>query len=429
MNKLIKSKIIFSLVFLVIMLFYPSSLLAQDIGSVVRVNPSGFFSNTVDYRYNRQTANWEYSGPSNIGWDNVSEMGWWSGGSSKGIHRVTGTALSKMSEAEGLQLLGQLRSDEVVVTGLPEGFVAPPTTETTETAGSDQSSKPTAPTETSQTTVATPLKPPAIKMTIGNFSGWGESGGWTQSGNTVSISWLGDYISVLYQYGVGLAAVLAAVMIMVGGFIWLMSAGSPDKVGKAKDFIISALTGLFLALFSFMILATINPRLTKLEPLEVGLPDYVEAGNPYSTNYSGTIDEVLAQSTNDYGNTVANAFLRWFEGELRKKYPNANPVINNFNVFEHNDNGRYSYEFFLERNNEVDNFIRSLRYNEESEVYYMNEPGYGLFRFTGFRWTPRFETYMTFREVVDSNGNNTWGVVAETGKWIPPGIIDLIREI
>ena len=95
------------------------------------------------------------------------------------------------------------------------------------------------------------------------------------SGDGQCIGWIGDYVSALYQYGVGLAAVLAAVMIMVGGFIWLMSAGSPDKVGKAKDFIFSALSGLFLALFSFMILATINPELVSFSPLSTGgLPEF-----------------------------------------------------------------------------------------------------------------------------------------------------------
>jgi len=80
-------------------------------------------------------------------------------------------------------------------------------------------------------------------------------------GTQCNIGWIGQYISAIYQYGVGLAAVLAVVMIMAGGFIWLMSGGSPDKVGVGKDFITAALTGLILALFSFLILQTINPKL------------------------------------------------------------------------------------------------------------------------------------------------------------------------
>ncbi|MFA6410555.1 MAG: pilin [Candidatus Buchananbacteria bacterium] len=94
-------------------------------------------------------------------------------------------------------------------------------------------------------------------------------------GGKCSIPWISQYISALYAYGVGAAAILAMVMIMVGGFIWLLSAGSPDKVGKAKEFITSALTGLLLALFSFLILNTVNPKLTSLDTLQVNDIRYI----------------------------------------------------------------------------------------------------------------------------------------------------------
>ena len=84
-----------------------------------------------------------------------------------------------------------------------------------------------------------------------------------------TINWIGEYIGALYRYGVGLAVILAVIMIMLGGFMWLMSAGSPDKVGRAKEYITGALTGMFLALFSFLILYTINPRLVSLEGLSI----------------------------------------------------------------------------------------------------------------------------------------------------------------
>jgi len=95
-------------------------------------------------------------------------------------------------------------------------------------------------------------------------------------GETCSIGWIGQYIGAVYQYGVGLAAVLATIMIMVGGFLWLTSGGSPDRVGRAKEFITGSLTGLLLALFSFMILYTVNPRLVALEGLSIRRPLEIE---------------------------------------------------------------------------------------------------------------------------------------------------------
>ncbi|MDX9893544.1 MAG: hypothetical protein RB292_04015 [Patescibacteria group bacterium] len=95
------------------------------------------------------------------------------------------------------------------------------------------------------------------------------------AGDECEIPWIGEYISALYRYGVGLAVTLAVVMIMAGGFLWLMSGGSPDRVGKAKEFIISAFSGVLLALFSFIILQGINPELVKLNPIKVYFPDAV----------------------------------------------------------------------------------------------------------------------------------------------------------
>ncbi|MFA6410968.1 MAG: hypothetical protein WCW26_05355 [Candidatus Buchananbacteria bacterium] len=115
----------------------------------------------------------------------------------------------------------------------------------------------------------------------------------SSNSNCVEIGWISQYISVLYTYGVGAAAILAMVMIMIGGFIWLLSAGSPDKVGKAKEFITSALAGLLLALFSFLILNTVNPKLTSLEPLSVSaiteqVAKCCRVGDSYEFQYSNT---------------------------------------------------------------------------------------------------------------------------------------------
>ena len=75
---------------------------------------------------------------------------------------------------------------------------------------------------------------------------------------------LGQYLSILYNYLIGIAGVLATVMIMVGGVRWLLAAGDPGKIGAAKETIGSAVIGLALALGSFLVLNTINPQLVEL---------------------------------------------------------------------------------------------------------------------------------------------------------------------
>ena len=92
-------------------------------------------------------------------------------------------------------------------------------------------------------------------------------------GEYCSIPWVGEYIQAVYRYGVGVAVILATVMMMIGGFIWLASAGSPNQISTAKNFISSALFGLLLALFSYLILLAVNPELVKLRPLVVYVPE------------------------------------------------------------------------------------------------------------------------------------------------------------
>lgn len=122
------------------------------------------------------------------------------------------------------------------------------------------------------------------------------------------INWIGQYISGIYRYGISLAAVLAVVMVMVGGFIWLSSGGSADKIKTAKSFIGSAFAGLLLALFAFVILNTINPRLVNLDPLKIQSIKNVESAENYQC-----FSEVSQNQCNKayiievYGTDVGNA--------------------------------------------------------------------------------------------------------------------------
>lgn len=89
-----------------------------------------------------------------------------------------------------------------------------------------------------------------------------------QGDMTITNSSLGTYIQAIYKYGLALGASLAVIVIMIGGVIWLTSAGSPEKVKNAKNYIGGAITGLVLLLGSYLLLYTINPKLVEFGPLE-----------------------------------------------------------------------------------------------------------------------------------------------------------------
>lgn len=103
--------------------------------------------------------------------------------------------------------------------------------------------------------------------------------------------WIAEYINGIYKYGFGIAGILAAIMLMAGGVIWLTSAGDASKIGQAKNLITGSVIGLIVLSTSYIILETINPELTnlkhitikgieKIAPSEVKRPSD-EAENPY----------------------------------------------------------------------------------------------------------------------------------------------------
>lgn len=87
------------------------------------------------------------------------------------------------------------------------------------------------------------------------------------SSDMVQSTLLRDYVVGIYNYSFAIAGILAAIVLMGGGVFWLISGGSPDKIGKAKKIIGSSLVGLALLFGSHLILNTINPDLLKMKAL------------------------------------------------------------------------------------------------------------------------------------------------------------------
>ncbi|MFH1662209.1 MAG: pilin [Candidatus Falkowbacteria bacterium] len=74
---------------------------------------------------------------------------------------------------------------------------------------------------------------------------------------------IANYITVIYKYAIGIVGILATVVMMYGGVLWIMAGGSPERVTNAKSWIVASVTGLVLALTSYTILYTINPALVE----------------------------------------------------------------------------------------------------------------------------------------------------------------------
>jgi len=110
---------------------------------------------------------------------------------------------------------------------------------------------------------ADPIK---LKMQVGipgAETGFGP--GETYTFDTKSTKPIAQYIRSIYKYAIGVVGILATVVMMIGGIMWIMSGGSPERAGEAKAYISASLTGLVLTLASYLILATVNPALTNFK--------------------------------------------------------------------------------------------------------------------------------------------------------------------
>ncbi len=107
----------------------------------------------------------------------------------------------------------------------------------------------------------------------------------------VQIPWLSEYILAIYKYGLSIAGILAALILMAGGALWLVSGGDASRVTQAKELIAGSVTGLIILFSSYIILIQINPDLVQLKPITIGTiqgVDLVSDGSDSQSNLSST---------------------------------------------------------------------------------------------------------------------------------------------
>lgn len=87
-------------------------------------------------------------------------------------------------------------------------------------------------------------------------------------GPITTVKDIGSYINAFYTYALGAAALIAIVMIMIGGVQYILGAANPEMVGQAKSRMTNAVVGLILILGAYVILNTVNPYLVKFKTIQ-----------------------------------------------------------------------------------------------------------------------------------------------------------------
>lgn len=106
---------------------------------------------------------------------------------------------------------------------------------------------------------------------------------------TIVPSLLPTYIAGIFKLVVWIAVLLSVLVIMIGGYRWITAAGSQERVGGAQKMIGGAISGLLLALISYFILGTINPKLVNLEGIKPPPVERIALDDPhvYDENAEG----------------------------------------------------------------------------------------------------------------------------------------------
>jgi len=79
------------------------------------------------------------------------------------------------------------------------------------------------------------------------------------------------YMKTIYKFGVGAAAILAVMMIMIGGVLWMTAGGNQERVTSGRTYITGAIVGLVIALGSYTMLRIVNPSLVMFTPMKIQL--------------------------------------------------------------------------------------------------------------------------------------------------------------
>lgn len=126
----------------------------------------------------------------------------------------------------------------------------------------------------------------------------------------LNVPFLGEYISAIYKYSVGLISLIAVMVLIISGVQIITSAGSSETISAAKHRIISSVIAIALTAGSYTILYTINPELVNLRNLKIlvvaGKPLEVPVSQISAANYKAITGQDLKL---DKGSRDANVQL------------------------------------------------------------------------------------------------------------------------
>ncbi|MDD5397174.1 MAG: hypothetical protein PHW24_03895 [Candidatus Moranbacteria bacterium] len=132
---------------------------------------------------------------------------------------------------------------------------------------------------------------------------------------------LPSLILAIYKFGIWTVGIAGFFMLVVGGFMYMGSAGNTSTAGSARGIIADALLGIVAALGAYLILYVINPELTKINisftTVEVKFVN-IDSSNPNSStvcNDCVSVADICKESPCSLNKTLAGKLRTALNGQ------------------------------------------------------------------------------------------------------------------
>ncbi len=145
-----------------------------------------------------------------------------------------------------------------------------------------------------------------------------------------SFSNMGDFLQLAYRLAIVSASIIAVIMIIVAGFQWTTSAGSPDKINAAKKRIMGAILGLILAVSAYVILYTINPYLINLRLPQVWMINSIPLDIEFCKDLPNIKEETFAYIGDQKATVSSGAYAQASFKDLKYDAENKELLNNKF---------------------------------------------------------------------------------------------------
>ena len=149
--------------------------------------------------------------------------------------------------------------------------------------------------------------------------------GLTSAQDNISADTLANFLNNLYKYLIGLAAVLAVIQIIRGGF-YIMGQESVTKKGEGRHLIQQAILGLVLVLLPALVFSIINPAILNLsissfQPIKMEKTKSTAIPSAKPDAQTSTVSSTGALSTTQTNFICSN-------GDCTSAYPSALQACN-----------------------------------------------------------------------------------------------------